>query len=299
MDLQAITASYNASAFLRRTLQSAVQENLIPVLVVDDGSTDDSDGIAAGFPNVTVIRQPNAGPSVARNRGILESRADFVLFLDSDDLLRPGYRAAFEAALSQHPDADVFVCGMEVIDEEGRTITRHAPPSLVPDPYRSVLREPVPTNGIIVRRALFAKVGLFDTGLRHAEDWDLWLRLAAATNRWVRMDHQLAVYRLRSGSLSKDGERMWMGCRKVLARAWQRGNLSVPQRAAALTGAYIRKSRYCWAMGLSVPVRKAILRGQFLWPIRMVSRNPLFWVLFVTDGFSWLRRRNLPKVDKA
>lgn len=291
MTLQALTANYNSAEYLAATLRSAVEDNRIPVLLVDDGSTDGSDRIAEGFPEVTVIRQTNAGPSVARNRAILESRAEFVLFLDSDDLLRPGYREAFEAALASHPDADVFVCGMEVVDEAGAALTRHDAPTLKPDPYRSVLRDPVPTNGIVVRRRLFHRVGLFDPAIRHAEDWDLWLRLAAVTDRWVRMDHHLAVYRLRGGSLSKDGEKMWEGIRTVIRRAWGRKNLAWPQRVRVLSSAYWRGARYSYATGCSAPIRRALQRGDLRLPARILLRHPVFWPHFAADGAAWLFRR--------
>ncbi|MDM0046150.1 glycosyltransferase [Variovorax dokdonensis] len=233
--LEALTASYNAKATLGQTLDSSWNDNRIPVLLVDDGSTDGSADDAERHEGVRVIRQRNAGPSVARNRAILESRADFVLFLDSDDLLRPGYREAFEKAWAANPDADVFICGMQLIDEAGRHVGHHDAPSLQPTPFLSVLNaETVPTNGIIVRRELFARCGLFRPDLTHAEDLDLWLRLAVASPRWVRMDHTLAVYRQRSGSLSKNGPAMWRGVRRVVASA---SRLPVgepgPRRAAA------------------------------------------------------------------
>ena len=218
--LEALTASYNSATTLPQTLASAWNDNRIPVLLVDDGSTDSSANDAQRHEGVRVLRQRNAGPSVARNRAILESQADFVMFLDSDDLLLPGYREAFEAALAANPDADVFVCGMRMIDAQGQPGRHVAAPSLQPTPFLSVLNaETVPTNGIIVRRELFARCGLFRPELRYAEDLDLWLRLAATSDRWVRMDHTLAVYRRHDGSLSRNGPAMWRGVRQVVTAA--------------------------------------------------------------------------------
>ncbi|MBO9648294.1 MAG: glycosyltransferase [Variovorax sp.] len=233
--LEALTASYNSAATLPETLASAWNDNRIPVLLVDDGSTDGSAEYAERHEGVRVLRQRNSGPSVARNRAIMESRADFVLFLDSDDLLRPGYREAFEAAVSANPQADVFVCGVQNFDEHGRLGHRYEAPSLRPTPFLSLLSaEAVHTHGIMIRRELFARSGIFRPGLHHAEDLDLWLRLSAVTDRWVRMDEVLALYRQRSDSLSKNGPAMWRGVHEVVASAVRLPiGAPGPRRAAA------------------------------------------------------------------
>ena len=292
LTLEALTASYNSAATLPETLDSAWERNGIPVLLVDDGSTDGSADYAERCEGVRVIRQRNAGPSVARNRAILESRAEFVLFLDSDDLLRPGYRAAFEAALAANPDADVFICGMEVIDDEGHPVDRHAAPSLQPSAFLSVLGgEPVPTNGIIVRRTVFARSGLFRPGLHHAEDLDLWLHIAAATDKWVRMDHSLAVYRLRGGSLSKNGQAMWRGIRQVGGSAARLPGGSPKLRRITARHALQGGSRYVYNMAFA-PMLRQSARSSIAAALREVARLPVrFWPLVLRDGFSSLRRR--------
>jgi glycosyltransferase involved in cell wall biosynthesis len=83
---------YNAAPFLRETLDSAINQTYPPleILVIDDGSTDDSAAIAESYGSpVRVIRQPNQGESVARNRGIDEARGDWIAFQDADDLWNP------------------------------------------------------------------------------------------------------------------------------------------------------------------------------------------------------------------
>ena len=292
LTLEALTASYNSAATLPETIASAWQLNRIPMLIVDDGSTDDSANRAERCEGVRVIRQRNAGPSVARNRAILESQASFVLFLDSDDLLLPGYRDAFEAALAANPEADVFVCGMQVVDEQGKAIAGHAAPSLQPTPFLSVLGgEPVPTNGIIVRREVLARCGLFRPGLHHAEDLDLWLRIAAVTDKWVRMDHGLAVYRLRGGSLSKNGPAMWRGIRQVVSMAARLPVGEPRARRAAAHRALASGASYVWVMALS-PALRAKARSSMGDAMREAARMPLrFWPMMFRDGLQGLSRR--------
>jgi glycosyltransferase involved in cell wall biosynthesis len=91
-DVSVVIPCYNGASFLKQTLESALQQTIPPVeiLVVDDGSTDNSAEIAAEFGSpVRVVRQENRGESVARNRGIDEARGDWVAFLDADDLWAP------------------------------------------------------------------------------------------------------------------------------------------------------------------------------------------------------------------
>jgi glycosyltransferase involved in cell wall biosynthesis len=92
-----ITPCYNGSPYLRDTIASALGQTRPPleVIVIDDGSTDDSAAIAESFGSpVRVIRQTNQGESVARNRGIAEARGSHLLFLDADDLIAPEALAA-------------------------------------------------------------------------------------------------------------------------------------------------------------------------------------------------------------
>ncbi|MBS0453865.1 MAG: glycosyltransferase [Proteobacteria bacterium] len=290
--LEALTASYNSAATLPETITSAWETNRIPVLLVDDGSTDQSADDAQRREGVRVVRQRNAGPSVARNRAILESRARFVLFLDSDDMLDAGYRLAFEAALAQDPDADVFVCGMQVVGGDGQPIARHAAASLQPTPFLSLLGgEAVPTNGIIVRREVLARCGLFRPGLHYAEDLDLWLRIAAVTDKWVRMDHDLAVYRLRGGSLSKNGTAMWRGIRQVVSAASRLPVGSPGERRAAANRALVNGAGYVWANALW-PALRLKARSSMGDALREAARLPLrFWPMMFRDGLQGLSRR--------
>src|SRR5262245_21627849 len=101
-----IIPCYNGAAFLRETVQSAVAQTHVPleVIVVDDGSTDDSAAIADSFgPPVRVIRQKNQGESVARNQGVAASSGEYLMFLDADDLLAPNALATLIDAVRDVP----------------------------------------------------------------------------------------------------------------------------------------------------------------------------------------------------
>ncbi|WP_062383583.1 glycosyltransferase family 2 protein [Demequina iriomotensis] len=284
--LEAIVPSFNAEATLGGAVDSAVAVNGIPVVVVDDGSTDGSAARLAARDGLRVLRQSNSGPSVARNRGVLASRAEFVMFLDSDDQLLPGFREEFERHLALHPEADVFICGMTVIDDDGATVGHHTAASLEPTPWESVLRgESVPTNGIVIRRAVLARAGLFSRVMWHSEDIDLWLRVALATGAWVRMDHTLAVYRLSSGSLSKSSDLMWRGARQAI-RATQR---RAPDRRAARRAARHGRraaTRYAYRTSVARDLRAAARTSTLAAARKAVTLPPQFWPLVARDAFS-------------
>lgn len=181
--IAAIIPSYNSAAMLPEAIQSVrVQQwpNL-EIIVVDDGSSDDTPDVLRRLSgnDLRVLRQENAGPAAARNTAIEASHADWIAFLDADDIWLPGKLEAQMDAAAANPDigfcyADA-VCRNKYGSEWINTVTR---------PGRPLLLELIwgPQFGmgtVIVRRQCLDAVGRFDSELRTGEDWDMWLRLAA------------------------------------------------------------------------------------------------------------------------
>lgn len=171
---------YNGANFLLETLESALNQTHPPleVIVIDDGSTDDSATIAESFgPPVRVIRQENQGESVARNRGIAEAKGTYVLFLDADDLLAP---QALEklSNLVEKSDSSIAVMGVAYFE----TDTNNPIHTRVPGSgsfQEQVISGPIaPIHCCLTPVELIRKVGGFDTSIRQLEDWDFWIRLA-------------------------------------------------------------------------------------------------------------------------
>src|SRR5262245_22022681 len=112
--------SFNSASTIERALRSALdQEGLTQLVVVDDGSTDDSAEVAQaiGDPRITVVSQPNAGPSASRNTGVAEVRAERVVFLDADDELLPGALKTF--TMSAPDDSLLVRAGVHIEYEDG------------------------------------------------------------------------------------------------------------------------------------------------------------------------------------
>lgn len=178
-----VIPTYNRSGALDRTIRSvlAQTERDLEIIVVDDGSTDDTPGVLARYGSqLRVIRQRNAGAGAARNAGIEAARAPFVAFLDDDDVWLPEKTREQLALFDQHPDAALVSTGAQFVEETGR-LQYVQGWSLGGRRFRKVLfHNPIVTSSVIVRRScLHDLTGLFRTDLAPVEDWEMWIRIAA------------------------------------------------------------------------------------------------------------------------
>jgi GT2 family glycosyltransferase len=213
-----VIAAYNAADTLGEAIDSVLAQTRqdFEVIVVDDGSRDRTAAIAAGYedPRVRVYSQENAGPSAARNRGIAQATGEYVCTLDSDDLWLPDYLAEMGGALEENPQAGFAYTDAWMLDEaSGRFLQvtvamseGHSPaPTLPREQFiAELLQRNFMHNSVTVRRAVLEQVGGYDARLSHGEDYELWLRMAISGFAPVRVAGQLAIWRERPGSLTKD-----------------------------------------------------------------------------------------------
>jgi len=196
----------------------------LEVLVVDDGSTDDTPEVIrrrfGSEPRLELLRQANAGAGAARNRGIRRARGEYVAFLDSDDLWLPEKLELQIAHLDAHPAAGLVFCDL-FFEEPGRRVRRFEATRFAGDTSLRGLVErgfPLCTPAVVARRQALLEVGLFDETLRCAQDWDLWIRLLARTPA-VYVDRPMGIVRRRGGNLSRDWQlekwRCWL-------RVWEK-----------------------------------------------------------------------------
>lgn len=224
-----VVPAYNAAGILPAALASlAGQAAVHEVLVVDDGSTDDTAAVAAEHPGVRVLRQDNAGPSAARNRGIEEATGDWIGFLDADDRWLPGKLAAQLAAADRHPEA-VLVAGDWVRSGPGQPVPVTAPDS--PIGYLDLLLlNRFQTSTVLARTEVLRRLGGFDPALDGAEDWDMWLR-CARTGLVLKLDAPVVVYTDSPGGYSKDLQRLYERMLVMLER--ERSLAPLPPRTVA------------------------------------------------------------------
>lgn len=183
-----IIPAKNVAAYINETLSSALAQNEVgEVIVVDDGSTDDTAAIVRAIrdPRLRLMTNDSAGVSSARNLGARHASGEWLLFLDADDRLRSGAVAALLTAARGAPRAVLVYGDYNTIDSEGRQIGRRSLLKGRRKPSGDVLTRLAAGNfivngGIALARAeAFRAVGGFDTSLRYCEDWHCWCRLAA------------------------------------------------------------------------------------------------------------------------
>jgi glycosyltransferase involved in cell wall biosynthesis len=215
-----IIPCYNQAHFLREAIESVLRQTYsrFDVVMVDDGSSDDTSRIAASYREIRVVRQQNQGVAEARNRGLRESSGECVVFLDSDDRLRPRALEAELEALRSAPNAAFSHGWCDLIAADGSFLAPSHRRIVEGDYYTTLLRQNVlQTLTMMVRRASIEAIGGFGAGVDGAEDYDLWLRLArlygGAACREV-----VADYRQHPASLSRRAELMSQSVLRVLQR---------------------------------------------------------------------------------
>lgn len=153
------------------------------IIVVDDGSTDETPDVVARFESandVRALRQENAGLAAARNRGLAESRGRFVVFLDADDRLAPGAVDLNASILSERPEC-AFVFGRcHMMDRDGTLLPTPQQPRIVRDHYRELLRRNyiwMPAM-VMFRREPLTRVGGFNGEVNASADYEMYLHIA-------------------------------------------------------------------------------------------------------------------------
>ena len=210
--ISVVIPCYNAAAFLRATIESILGQTqpVLEVIVVDDGSTDDSANIAESFgPPVRVIRQPNQGESAARNRGIEAAGGEWVAFLDADDLWLPTKVELQAEAIRSAPADVVCVTGDFLLFGEGQEERLCSLPARydAPHPLREMLVGfTVHIDCAVVRRAAALRTP-FPESILHAEDV-IFFVLLRSQGRFLRIPEPLARYRRHGPQQSQEPSHM-------------------------------------------------------------------------------------------
>jgi glycosyltransferase involved in cell wall biosynthesis len=288
-EVSVVIPAYNAAGYLSASIASALEQaGVLEILVVDDGSTDDTERVAAPFgPPVRVIQQANRGVGAARNRGIEESRGRYVAFLDADDTWLPGKLAKQLDALRGVPSCGLCYSAFTVVGEglEPLEIRRSV--------RRASTLEDLLTRGNVVgsictvlcERRLLEQAGGFDEALSQCADWDMWVRLAGLTE-FLYVDEPLATYRLHGGNMSRNARLLESDSLRVLEKGFGLPGLPAglrkKRRSAfarndmVLAGTYFharlwRDALRCAARGLR---RDPVQVTYFLrYPLRLIQRG--------------------------
>ncbi|MBI4749067.1 MAG: glycosyltransferase family 2 protein [Acidobacteria bacterium] len=193
-----IVPMYNAAPYLAEALTSLQSQSIKPfeIIVVDDGSTDDSAAIAQSFAGVRLIQQPNSGPATARNTGINAAQGTVIGFLDADDVWPPDKLQTQLSVLDANPETEIVVGQVQLWRLMDATSRRFEPFS---EPWASVN-----VGSMLIRRSVFDRVGRFDPELRHSEDVDWLVRAREADVKLVNHSEISLFYRIHDTNLTSD-----------------------------------------------------------------------------------------------
>ncbi len=280
--ISVVIPTYNRGDLITNALDSVYAQSYRPleVVVVDDGSTDVTESIVAewkiGKNNgddfiMKYIRQENSGGNAARNRGIKESTASVIAFLDSDDLWLPDKLARQMDVLVSDSNIGAVYCGVrhvaldtgEIIEPVNRNYSSG-----------NILSEMLvhdvtsPTSTYIVKREVFDKVGLFDENLQARQDWDMWIRIASKYNIGVVPD-ALVDYREHTGVRTATNPQKEIDAYQNIMKKYSalRKQLPLYIRQRAKASFYRRMGRVYFHHKISYS--KALfyqLRGIIIWP---------------------------------
>lgn len=240
-----IIPCFRQAAYLGDAIRSVCAQTYphCEIVVIDDGSPDNTAAVARQFPGVRLVRQPNMGLANARNTGIRESSGDFLVFLDADDRLRPTAIAAGLSAFRDRPDA-AFVFGRHVyIAFDGSPIeTPEYEFNGGADGFEALLgTEYIEClSTVLFRRSVLHEAGGFASGAGGCTDLDLYLRIA---RRHPIQHHQQVVmeYRRHGTNMSGDAAFTFKHTLPVFRSHWKHAKRSAEYRAAFARGLRFRK----------------------------------------------------------
>jgi len=225
-----VVPMFNAEATISATLESIRGQTYkeLDIVVVDDGSTDDSPAIVAAQADedhrVRLVRQCNKGVAAARNLGAASTDSACLAFIDADDLWAPTKIALqMQALQAGGPDVGLVYCWFAHVDDDGRVTSLHHRPTAEGKVLRDMCRANFVGNGssMLMRRSAFDRAGRFETSLRArnaqgCEDLLICLRIAEHY-KFAMVPKFLTGYRLSQSNMSSDVAQMLRSCELVLS----------------------------------------------------------------------------------
>ncbi|MEO0707705.1 MAG: glycosyltransferase family 2 protein [Cyanobacteria bacterium J06649_5] len=220
-----VIPAYNNIDYLPDALESALEQTFadIEIIVINDGSSDHTEQwmLSQSDPRITLISQDNQGKSAARNRGIAHSQGDYIAFLDADDLWEQTKLEQQVRMLDKNPHVGLVYTWTALADAQGRATGRLLDSPAEGDVWKALILKNILACGStpMVRRECFDTVGFFSPDLPLAQDWDMWIRVAAMYE-FALIKQPLVRYRKHPGNTSAKWSLMQKCSCLVLDRAF-------------------------------------------------------------------------------
>ncbi|WP_224996724.1 glycosyltransferase [Cesiribacter sp. SM1] len=240
-----IITCYNHGRYLANAIESVLQQSYpaVEVVVVDDGSKDNTRAVAESYPQVVYVYQQNQGLSAARNTGVQHCKGEYVVFLDADDWLYPNALELNYNYLQQHPKAAFASTAHNKVYEKENIIREDYTEVLSNHYYVMLHGNYIGMHATVMYRSWVFKEFLYDTSLRACEDYDFYLRVA---RKYPIIHHSAntAAYRQHSTNMSGNDPLMLSTVLEVLEK--QKKDLqTLEEHQAYKRGIRIYKKYYC------------------------------------------------------
>lgn len=279
-EISVIIPVYNGEKTIKETIKSVLNQSfkLLELIIINDGSTDSTLEIIKSIDDsrLQVFSYPNAGLAASRNRGISHSTGKFISFIDADDLWTFDKLESQIKALQDHPKAAVAYSWTDYIDTEGKLLKSGRQITACGDVYKQLMLWNFLENGSnpLIRSGALEVVGNFDETLSAAEDWDMWLRLAACYE-FVAVPKAQILYRVSVNSMSTNLKTQEVESLKVIERAFTHSKAESLQHLKKYS--FARLYKYLTFKALEAPpkVRKSWIAAQFLWNCIKYDRSVL------------------------
>ncbi|ARV57623.1 glycosyl transferase family A [Nostocales cyanobacterium HT-58-2] len=259
---------YNCEKTIRETIESVLNQTFsdLEIILINDGSQDTTLNIISSIedPRLKVFNYTNSGVAVSRNRGIAQASGEFIAFLDADDFWTLDKLEAQLKALQANPQAAVAYSWVDYIDESNQFVRSGNHITMTGDVYEKLLIHNVLENGSnpLIRKYAFSEVGDFDQELSPAEDWDMWIRLAARYH-FVAVPSPQVLYRISPNSLSTNVLKMEVASLRCIEKAFHQAPASL-QHLKKSSLAFLYSNLTFYALG-SISRQKGMNSIRFFW----------------------------------
>lgn len=280
-----VMPAFNAANTICAAVESVLGQTFHnwELLVINDGSTDHTLDVMEQFNDerIKLITQVNQGVAAARNTGLRQARGEYIAFLDSDDLWLPT-KLEQQIAIFKRSGIElglVYAKHRGFVKEPAQSFSMDVDASIGYDNdyHRLLIMDYVPTLTVMIRASLISEIGYFREDLRGTEDWDYWIRVAKHSNI-VRVNEELALYRISPNSLSRNKDRHSIEELKVLKQHLSVGsNVPSPVAHMAFVFWYAKKIRH----QLGERNLKKVLDSLY----EMLRQKPAYW-----RNFYWLAK---------
>ena len=195
---------YNKAPYVAKAIESVLGQTYrdFEVIVIDDGSTDQSLEVAKTFENksITIISQPNSGVSTARNNGVKIAKHPYICFLDADDWWHPTFLEEMKQLITDFPDAGIYGSGYYIVKNGKERIAPIGVPQGFErgiidycEVYAKTLCMPLTSISVVIPKHIFDEEKGFKSQLKFGEDFDLWIRIALK-HQVILVNKPLAYY---------------------------------------------------------------------------------------------------------